>query len=104
MRAPKVVRSSEAQNDIRRLYAWIALDSGAVRARAVLQRLDRTISRLALRPGLGRRRTDFENEPSSFTVSPWLIIYRPLPDGDGVRILRIIDSRRDVAALFGKKS
>ncbi len=47
---------------------------------------------------------DFEGEPYSFAVSPWLIIYRPLPDGDGVRILRIIDSRRDIAALLGKKT
>jgi plasmid stabilization system protein ParE len=101
MRAPKVVRSSQAQSDIRRIFGWIALDGGNVRARTVLKRLDRTIERLAARPRLGPRWTDFEGDPYGFTVAPWLIIYKPLPDGDGIRI---IDTRRDVAALLGKKS
>jgi len=104
MRAPKVVRSSEAQRDLRRIFAWIALDGGKLRARAVLVRLDRGIERLATRPKLGRLRTDFQNDPYGFTVTPWLILYRPLPDADGIRILRILDTRRDLAALLGKKS
>jgi toxin ParE1/3/4 len=53
---------------------------------------------------LGRRRFDFKGDPYSFTVAPWLIIYEPLPDGVGIYILRILDSRRDIAALMGKKS
>jgi toxin ParE1/3/4 len=104
MRAPRVVRSLQAQIDVRGIYAWIARDGGKVRARAVLAPLDRTIERLALRPGLGRLRTDFQEDPFSFTVSSWAIIYRPLPDGDGIRVLRILDTRRDIAALLGKKS
>jgi len=104
MDSPAVVRSPKAQSDFRRLYAWIALDSGKARARAVLNRLDRAIERLARRPRLGRRRMDFNDEPYSFTVAPWLVVYEPLPGGAGIYLLRILDSRRDIAALMGKKS
>jgi plasmid stabilization system protein ParE len=104
MSAPKVVRSLHAQDDVRRIFAWIAFDDGVDRASAVLERFDRVIERLAARPRLGRVRTEFKGDPCGFPVSPWLILYRPLPDGDGVRILRILDTRRDLAALLGKKS
>jgi toxin ParE1/3/4 len=104
MSAPRVVRSSQAQDDIRRIFAWIALDSGEDRATGVLERFDRVIERLAVRPRLGRVRSEYQGDPRGFSAPPWRILSRPLPDGDGVRILRILDSRRDIAALMGKKS
>ena len=104
MSAPKVVRSSQAQDDVRRIFAWIALDSGEDRATGVLERFDRVMERLAVRPRLGRVRSEYQADPRGFSVAPWLILYRPLPDGNGVRILRIFDTRRDIAALMGKKS
>jgi plasmid stabilization system protein ParE len=104
MSGPRVVKSREAQTDFNRLYAWIAQDSGEARADVVVARLDAAMRRLAKRPRLGPRRQDLQGEPHGFTVAPWLIIYRPFPDGDGVRVLRILDSRRDIAALMGKKS
>jgi toxin ParE1/3/4 len=47
---------------------------------------------------------DFKGDPYSFSVPPWLIVYDPLPDGNGTYILRILDNRRNVAALLGKKT
>ncbi|MGR4865181.1 type II toxin-antitoxin system RelE/ParE family toxin [Caulobacter sp. LARHSG274] len=104
MSAPKVVKSREAQADFNRIYAWIAQDSGEARADTVLVRLDMAMLRLAKRPRLGPRRRDLRGDPHSFSVAPWLIIYEPLSDGDGILVLRILDSRRDIAALMGKKS
>ena len=104
MKASKVVRSKRAQADFRRLYAWIAIDSGHARAAAVLARIDRSIERLALRPRIGRARKDYDGEPHAFTVAPWLIVYEILPEHSGIHVLRILDSRRDIAALMGKKS
>jgi hypothetical protein len=31
-------------------------------------------------------------------------VYEVLEDGSGIHLLRILDSRRDIAALMGKKS
>ncbi|MFT4252132.1 MAG: type II toxin-antitoxin system RelE/ParE family toxin [Caulobacter sp.] len=99
-----VVRSAEAKRDLRGLYVWIATDSGQERAEAVIARIEAALRRLARRPLLGRLRPDFANEPRAFSVRPWLVVYRPLPDGAGIRIIRILDSRQDTAALMGKKS
>ena len=104
MGASTVVRSAKARKDIRELYVWIVEDSGLERAEQVIARIEATVQRLAKRPLSGRSRPDLEGEPRSFSVAPWLIVYEPLKDGTGIHLLRIIDSRRDVAALLGKKS
>ena len=104
MPEPTIERSSEARRDVKLLALWIGRQSGVAQARAVSERLEAALRRLGRRPNLGRIRHDFHGDPRSFSVAPWLIIYRPLPDGDGIRLLRILDSRRDVAALLGKKS
>jgi toxin ParE1/3/4 len=104
MVVPAAVKSPDALRDFNRLYAWIALDSGDARAEVVLKRIDEVALLLARRPRLGRRRMDFEGESYCFSVPPWLIVYEPLPTADGILVLRILDSRRNVAALLGKKT
>lgn len=103
MDAPRAVRSPDASRDFFRIYAWVEARSGEARAEAVARELDEVTRRVAKRPRLGRRRFDFENDPYSFSVPPWLVVYEPLPDGNGILVLRILDSRRDIAALLGKK-
>ena len=104
MSGPRIERSSGARRDAKQLALWIGRDSGVPRARAVTERLEASFQLLARRPQLGRVRLDFEDEPRSFSVAPWVIVYEPLEDGAGIRILRILDSRQDIAALMGKKS
>jgi plasmid stabilization system protein ParE len=104
MGAPTVVKSAAALRDFRRSYAWIAVDGGPVRAEKNLARLDRVMERLAKRPLLGPPRPEASDDVRGFSVYPWIIIYRPLPDRAGVNVLRILDSRQDLAALLGKKT
>jgi toxin ParE1/3/4 len=104
MASPTVVRSAKVRRDIRYLYTWIVEDSGVSRAEMIVERFEIALRRLARRPLMGRLRPDFEGAPRSFPVGPWLIVYEPLQDGSGILLLRIIDNRRDVAALLGKKS
>lgn len=104
MAGPRVERSSGARRDAARLALWIGRESGVDRAQAVIDRIDRVLAKLARRPTLGRVRVDLDGEPRSFSVPPWLIVYEPLEDREGIHLLRIIDNRRDVAALLGKKS
>jgi toxin ParE1/3/4 len=103
MSAPTVVKSAAALRDFRRIYAWIALDGGPVRAEKNLARLDRASERLARRPLLGPPRPEVPGDLRGFSVHPWVIIYRPLPDRAGVHALRILDSRQNSSALLGKK-
>ncbi len=95
-------RSPDARRDAARLALWIGRESGVDRAQAVMDRLEAAL-RLARRPRLGRVRRDLKGEPRSFPVGPWSI-YEPLKDSSGILVLRILDSRRDIAALMGKKS
>lgn len=104
MGAPTVVKSAAAKRDFRRVYAWVAQDGGHQPAEAILRRLDKAAERLARRPLLGPSRSDAPGILRGFSVRPWIIIYRPLPDGAGILVLRILDSRQDVSALLGKKS
>jgi toxin ParE1/3/4 len=99
-----VVRSAKARKDVRDLYVWIVEDSGLDRAELIVARIERAVQRLAKRPLSGRLRPDLEGEPRSFPVTPWLIVYEPLEDRAGIHFLRVIDNRRDVAALLGQKS
>lgn len=104
MKGAKVELSADAQTDVARLALWIGLDSGEARARAVIDRTDATLARLARRPRLGRIEPKFEGEPRVFSVHPWKIVYEPLPETDGIHVLRILDSRQDISALLGKKT
>ncbi|PXA83290.1 hypothetical protein DMC25_18235 [Caulobacter sp. D4A] len=100
----RIERSSRARSDALKLSLWITRESGIGRARAVSDRLEAALEMLARRPLLGRPRPDFPATPRSFSVPPWVIVYRPLPDQAGILVLRILDSRQDIAALMGKKS
>jgi toxin ParE1/3/4 len=96
--------SARARRDAVQLALWIARDGGEARAGDVIDRITLTLERLARRPKLGRLETAIPGEPRVFSVRPWKIIYRPLQDGTGVLVLRILDSRQDLAALLGKKT
>ena len=104
MPGPRIERSLNARRDVKQLASWIARESGDDRAVAVSDRLETVFRRLARRPQLGRVRLDFEGEPRSFSVTPWVVVYEALDGGSGIHLLRILDSRRDIAALMGKKS
>jgi plasmid stabilization system protein ParE len=54
-------------------------------------------------PGLGRPRPYLRRGARAFPVSPWQIIYTPLAGLDGIRVIRVVDARRDLPTLLGKK-
>jgi plasmid stabilization system protein ParE len=78
------------------LHDWIADDAREGRAEAILRRIHGTIETVATMPGKGRVRHDLPGEPQSFAIYPWLVLYQPLPERDGIIVLRVIDGRRDV--------
>ncbi|MBO9545674.1 type II toxin-antitoxin system RelE/ParE family toxin [Caulobacter sp.] len=104
MTGARVEFSVDAQADVARLALWVGLDSGEARAQAVIDRIDATLARLARRPRLGRIELSFKGEPRVFSVYPWKIVYEPLPETDGIYVLRILDSRQNLSALLGKKT
>jgi plasmid stabilization system protein ParE len=69
----------------------------------VMGRVEESIRLIAFLPGMGRARAEFGRSTRSFPVSPRVIVYRPLAELDGIRILRVVDGRRDLPAVLGKQ-
>lgn len=103
MPAGRILLSLEAERDLDELFDHIARDSGLPRADAVRQRLEGIIALLAGSPGMGRLRRDLPLDPPthSFAVYPWVILYDPLADDEGILVLRVIDGRRDLPRHLG---
>lgn len=71
--------------------------------------VETTFKKLALTPGLGRVRS-FPH-PNAAGLRSWqitgfpkhLVFYRPLPEGRGVEIIRLVHGARDLKSMFGKE-
>ena len=99
----RLVVTAAARADLLRIFDWISVYSGEERAVAVMRRLNASFQRLASFPNIGPATPNLGGAERRHGVRPWTIFYRPLNDG-GVEILRVFDSRRDIAALMGQKS
>ncbi|HEX4860935.1 MAG TPA: type II toxin-antitoxin system RelE/ParE family toxin [Rhizomicrobium sp.] len=99
----RLLVSERAEDDLNAITAYIAEESGRLRAVKAVARIRKAMDSLALMPGMGGRRHYLDPDFRMFPVPPWLVVYEPLPLAGGVRIMRIIDGRRDVPAIFGKK-
>jgi toxin ParE1/3/4 len=91
-------RSEPSGQDLDDIFARVAEDNGLGVAVAQLERLEKSLDRLAAFPQLGRARRDLGENTFTLPVRPWVIIY-DFAKGD-VEVLRIVDGRRDPSALF----
>ncbi len=56
--------------------------------------------RAADNPGLYPERAEYRGHPRRINVFEYAIFYEPLPEGDGIFVLRVIHGRRDLAKQF----
>jgi toxin ParE1/3/4 len=96
MARPRIALSLAAERDLDALFDWIARDSGTDRAEAILRRIDETLELVATMPRIGRLRHDLDGGPRTFAIWPWVIVYEPLPPGDGIVVWRVVDGRQDL--------
>ena len=94
------VFTSEAKLDIAQIYDRITADTGIASADKFIERVFHVVDLLADTSGMGRVRDDLAGEPRSHPVPPWVIIYDPLPNGQGVEVLRVIHGHRDIPHHF----
>jgi plasmid stabilization system protein ParE len=95
----RVIWSATALADLSSIVAFIEERDGAQRGEKVRSRIQEAADTLGFMPGMGHERHYFRPGARTFTVRPWVIIYRPLPDGDGIRIQGVVDGRRDLSTL-----
>jgi toxin ParE1/3/4 len=96
----RLVFSPEAEANLDAIAAFIAERDGVARAMVIAERIWKTMNNLAFMPGIGQKRSYLQPDQRAFPVSPWTIFYRNLPDGYGIEIVRVIDGRRDLPAIF----
>ena len=94
------VRSPEAGRDLDEIFLWIAREASEARAIKVIQRLEAKFQMIAEFPGIGRRR-DMAGGLLGASEPPWIILYETLIGRSGVRILRVVDGRRDLPTVLG---
>jgi toxin ParE1/3/4 len=101
---PRFVLSPRALSDLQGLESYITDESGAQRAEAVIARIYRLLNMLAYWPKAGPIHKEIEGNPRTFAISPWIVFYEPSPELDGIHVLRVLDGRRDLGAIFPLKT
>jgi toxin ParE1/3/4 len=93
----RILKRPRAQADITEIWGFIAEDSEA-RADAFIDRLDQSISSLAINPLMGRARDELSPNLRSFPFGRYVIFYLALPDG--IEIVRVLHGARDLGTFF----
>ncbi|MGP9811536.1 type II toxin-antitoxin system RelE/ParE family toxin [Rhodopseudomonas sp. NSM] len=93
-----------ARDDLLDIYEAIARDQPAI-AERTFDRIEAKVDLLGTQPRMGVRRRDIRPALRMLVEAPYLILYRTEPDTDegplrGVEIVRVVDGRRNLAALF----
>jgi toxin ParE1/3/4 len=95
---PRIEHRPRASEDIAEIWYFIAEDSLA-QADAFVDRLDDKLHLLATQPLMGRTRDELARGLRSFPFERYVIFYEPLEDG--IVVVRMLHSARDVDAEFG---
>lgn len=94
---PRVLRRPQAVGDVLEVWDFIAEDS-LDQADAWVDRLDAALQRLATQPLMGRARPELADDLRSLPFESYVIFYLPIPDG--VDVIRVLHSARDVDSAF----
>jgi toxin ParE1/3/4 len=94
-----IERTEKARADLLDIWLAIALDDPDTADRQLL-RLDDAIAGLAAFPRMGPQRDDIRPGIRAILRAPFLAFYTVDDDTRTVRIIRVVDARRDLLALF----
>jgi len=95
----KVLRSAEAEEDLYDIWFYIAVENKSkANADKFIRVLDDTFKRLAKNPKIGKSREEIYSTLRSFPKGRHTIFYFPI--ADGVKIIRVLSSYRDIEPLF----
>lgn len=103
MREPYFVLSNDATSDLSSLAEYLKFVSDADLAEKILTRFYHLFTLLAHWPDIGRTHKELTGNPRSFLMRPWIVFYEQSTNSDCVRILRVLDGRRDLPTLLPKR-
>lgn len=93
-----------ARADVKKIYIDIAREQPAA-AERYIARIRQKIELLAEQPRMGQRHREIFVSARMLVEAPYVILYETTPDTDNgdihtVEIVRVVDGRRDLPALF----
>jgi plasmid stabilization system protein ParE len=105
MAIPRVVYSPEARDDLLAIETHTAISYGEAQVQQTIGLLKGIILHLSYMPGMGKPpRFNIRTGAFAFPVSVFCIIYEPLSEFDGIRVVRVLDGRRDLPHHLGAKA
>jgi plasmid stabilization system protein ParE len=98
----RFILDREVRQDLDDIWNYIGVNKGnPAAARRQIERLFEAFSILARQPLLGESRQDLGANVRIFVVRPFIVLYRPRPDG--VQIAQVVHSARDIQAIARTK-
>jgi toxin ParE1/3/4 len=94
----RVTRRPQAEADILDIWDHIAEDSVEQSDRWV-DKLDEKFKLIATQPLMGRGRSELAADVRSFPFGRYVIFYEPIEEG--IDVVRMLHSARDIDAIFG---
>jgi len=97
----RVFRRPAARADLIDIYRYIAGESSRERAAAYLHKIEKTLSLISDHPGMGTKRLQNHPDVRAYPVRNHLLFFRPLPEGDGIDLIRVLHGARDWQSIIG---
>jgi plasmid stabilization system protein ParE len=91
----RIIRSDPASEDLDGVWDYLAVESSPEIADIVVARLTKQCIAPPTIPIPTGSAPNFAASPGA-SMSEYAIFYEPLPEGDGIFVLRIIHGRRDL--------
>jgi toxin ParE1/3/4 len=91
--------SGSAKADLVDIWVYIANENEHAADRQI-SRIERSVDKLVDFPNLGPARDDIGSGIRAILQNRYLILYRTDEKASSIDLLRVIDGRRDLAALF----
>lgn len=93
----KVERTSLAEQDLSEIFDYVG-ENDAEQAVKLLRLINEKSELLAQFPEMGRARHEILINLRSFPIKSYIVFYQPIEDG--IEILRVIHSSRDIEQVF----
>jgi plasmid stabilization system protein ParE len=94
--------TDDAEGDLLEVVIYIGVKQNRRQvARAIYDRIKAACRARARIPLTGQLYTEFGTNVRGFPFKRWLIVYRPWRDG--IEVLAVVDSARDLAAFFARR-
>jgi len=98
---PRIIRRDRAIDDLTEQWSYRALVRDAESADALIDRIERRLELLAHHPESGTSRDDLRPGLRFVSLGKLNLYYNPLRDG--IELVRVLDGRRDIAAIFAEE-